>query len=63
MEAKNGDPKIHMAIHSTNHNGGSPQHPPANPYDVQADFTQGKGNFFQKQCFQKSEYGLFCQLP
>ena len=56
MEAKNGDPKIHMAIHSTNHNGGSPQHPPANPYDVQADFTQGKGNFFQKQCFQKNDY-------
>ena len=22
-----------------------------------------KGNFFQKQLFEKGEYGLFCQLP
>ena len=41
MEAINGDPKIHMATHSTNHHSGYPQHPPTNPYYVNADFTQG----------------------
>lgn len=40
MEARNGSPKIYMATHSTNHNGGNSQHPSAYAYEVNADFTQ-----------------------
>ena len=27
---------------------------------IKGNFVKG---FFQKQCFQKSKYGFFCQLP
>jgi hypothetical protein len=47
MEAVNGRPKIYMATHSTNHNGGNAQHPSAYAYEVNADFTQG---MYRKQC-------------
>ena len=59
VEAVNGDPRIVMSIHSTNHHGGNPQvthtgneaggtetdlcwpqHPPENPYSLNADLTR-----------------------
>ena len=51
MEAVNGRPKIYMATHSTNHNGGNAQHPSAYAYEVNADFTQGKGNSEEASLF------------
>ena len=32
--------QIVMTVHSTNHNGGSGQHPSDNPYNLNADLTQ-----------------------
>jgi len=39
VEAVNGDPLIVMSLHSTNHFGGAPQHPPKNPMYMDADLT------------------------
>jgi len=40
VEAVNGDPTIVMSLHSTNHFGGGPQHPPKNPLYMNADLTK-----------------------
>jgi len=40
VEAVNGDPTIVMSLHSTNHWGGEPQHPPKNPIQMNADLTR-----------------------
>jgi len=40
VEAVNGEPKIVMSVHSTNHWGGGPQHPSKNPLWMNADLTQ-----------------------
>lgn len=56
MEAVNGRPKIYMATHSTNHNGGNAQHPSAYAYEVNADFTQGTRN--RVKHYYQDYYGL-----
>ena len=41
VEIVNGNPKVYMSLHSTNHHGGGPQHPPENPYSFEnVDLTQ-----------------------
>jgi len=40
VEAVNGQPKVVMSLHSTNHSGGRPQHPPKNPFYMNADLTR-----------------------
>jgi len=40
VEMVNGNPKIYMTLHSTNHNGGNGQHPDAGSYQANADFTK-----------------------
>jgi len=40
VEAVNGVPRVVMSVHSTNHFGGAPQHPPNQPVDMRADFTK-----------------------
>jgi len=40
MESVNGDPKVVMSLHSTHHNGGNAQHPPADPLFANADFSR-----------------------
>ena len=41
VEIVNGNPKVYMSLHSTNHHGGGPQHPPENPYSLEnVDLTQ-----------------------
>ena len=40
VEAVNGDPTVVMSLHSTNHWGGGPQHPPNNPFYMNADLTK-----------------------
>ena len=35
VEIVNGNPTVYMSLHSTNHHGGGPQHPPENPYHLQ----------------------------
>jgi len=40
VEMVNGEPKIVMTVHSTNHNGGNGQHPDQGPYYANADFTR-----------------------
>ena len=40
VEVVNGDPTVVMSLHSTNHYGADPQHPPINPYHLDADFTR-----------------------
>ena len=40
MESSNGDPKVIMSLHSTNHNGGGAQHPNGNPVYPNADFSR-----------------------
>ena len=45
VEVANGEPKLVLTIHSTNHNGGGGQHPPKNPLYLDADLTQVPGIF------------------
>merc|ERR1712183_505553 len=40
VEAVNGEPKIVMTVHSTNHNGGNGQHPSHSSFHANADFTE-----------------------
>ena len=40
MESVNGDPTIHMSLHSTHHHGGNPQHPSGEPLRANADFSR-----------------------
>jgi len=40
MESVNGDPEVVMSLHSTHHNGGNAQHPPADPLFANADFSR-----------------------
>ena len=40
VECVNGNPKIYMTLHSTNHNGGNGQHPSTSSYNANSDFTQ-----------------------
>ena len=40
VECVNGDPKIHMTLHSTHHYGENGQHPKPSSYQANADFTK-----------------------
>ena len=40
MESVNGNPTIHMSLHSTHHNKGSSQHPSGDPVRPNADFSE-----------------------
>jgi len=40
VEAVNGEPKIVMTVHSTNHNGGNGQHPSHSSFTANADLTE-----------------------
>lgn len=40
VEAVNGNPTIVMSAHSTHHHNGEPQHPPNQPFRMNADFTE-----------------------
>jgi len=40
VEAVNGEPKIVMTVHSTNHHGGNGQHPSHSSFYANADFTE-----------------------
>lgn len=37
VESVNGNPRIYMTTHSTNHFGGNGQHPPLNPLQINSD--------------------------
>jgi len=40
VEVVNGVPDVVMSLHSTNHHGGGPQHPPDSPFKINADVTE-----------------------
>ena len=51
VEAVNGNPKIYMTTHSTNHFGGNGQHPGSATITVNADFTKGMCLLFSRTFF------------
>eukprot|EP00091_Calanus_sinicus_P011868 TRINITY_DN2677_c0_g1_i8.p1 TRINITY_DN2677_c0_g1~~TRINITY_DN2677_c0_g1_i8.p1 ORF type:complete len:305 (+),score=61.65 TRINITY_DN2677_c0_g1_i8:62-976(+) len=42
VEMVNGNPKCVMSTHSSSHHGGNPQHPPANPIQMNADLVNNE---------------------